>query len=35
MATKTAKRRKPSAPSKQAAPKSGGRFPKDAYEREL
>jgi polyphosphate kinase len=35
MATKTAKRHKQSAPAKSAAPKSGGRFPKKVYEREL
>ena len=35
MATKTAKRHQQSAPAKSAAPKSGGRFPKKVYEREL
>jgi polyphosphate kinase len=35
MATKTAKRQKRSAPEKSAAPQSGQRFPKNAYEREL
>ncbi len=35
MATKTAKRHTQSAPAKPAAPKSGGRFPKKVYEREL